>query len=71
MKPTAGDPWETWQRRLTEAAVRVVAIAGSVHQLFLAEKPDMALLVFLVGLLGLPTVVSLDRRRERQDDGSV
>lgn len=60
------DRWGTWEKRLRDLVIFVVAIGGMINELFFQQEPRPTILLFLTGVLGLPFALRADEKR-RED----
>lgn len=59
------DRWSLWDKRVRDAILFVIGVAGIVNELFLISDPRPSALLFLGSLVGLPFVLQADERRRR------
>lgn len=64
----AEDRWSVWDKRIRDAILFVVGIAGIVNELFVIAGPRPSALLFLGSLVGLPFVLQADERRRNGGD---
>ena len=59
------DRWHIWDKRVRDAVLFVVGVAGIVNELFIISSPRPSSLLFLGSLVGLPFVLNADERRRK------
>lgn len=66
------DRWSTWDKRVRDAILFTVGVAGIINELFILGDPRPSSLLFLGSLVGLPFVLQADERRRKNggDDES-
>lgn len=57
------DRWGTWDKRIRDLVIFLIAAGALVNELFLKDKPEIPTLVFLAGILGLPLALKADELR--------
>lgn len=56
--------WDALEKRIIRLAVQFVCVAGLVKELFVDQKIEPQVLLFLATVLGLPTVISQARKAD-------
>jgi hypothetical protein len=62
MSPTALDRYDRVLARVRATIIILLGVGIVVHETFLTDTPQPALLILAAGLLGLPLALGLDRK---------
>jgi hypothetical protein len=66
LRPSTGDGWSRWDKRVRDTIIFTVGVMGCVHELFIVPDPRPAILIFLASLIGVPFVLSADEARREK-----
>lgn len=60
--------YEQTEKRIRDAIIFVVGIAGSINELWVVDYPRPYALAFLASLIGVPFILHADSKRRKNGD---